>query len=625
MIPASHPGDSGARRRRSDASFRALVQHASDVITILDADGLVVYQSPAIRAVLGYTPDELIGTDPFLLIHPDDVTEIRDLFRDVASVAGATAAALFRFRHKDDSWHWLDVICTNLLDDPGVRGFVVNSRDVTDRQRGEEQLRESEQRHRSLHVEAQRHAREQELLDEVRVALARDLELADLIRTVVDGIARTFGYSLVSLYLREDDVLVMQHQVGYDHQIERIQISEGIAGRVVRTGEPVLLADAQADPTFLGAIPGIVSEICVPLHDGGQVAGMLNLESTDDRQLTEADLSLLIALSQHVSVAIGRARLYTELRQSEARFRALVQHATDMMSVLDAEGIQTYASPAYERILGYDPAALVGTPLGAISAAAPGQPDHLGFDALARLAQTAKQFEAPVRHRDGSIRWLEVIAVNRLADPDLGGIVVTSRDVTDHKVLQARLWHQAHHDPLTGLPNRTLFMERLAQAPGPETLEPGTDHVPLLFLDFDGFKSVNDRLGHEAGDCLLRAAAQRLAGSIRAGDFIARFGGDEFAVLLAPATDPDSATGVAERLVAAMAQPFDIDGEQVAISVSVGIVVSPGMADRTDRLRAADVAHYRAKAMGKGAIAVFDPVQDRTWLARRNGYSEMPA
>ncbi|MBA3275728.1 MAG: GGDEF domain-containing protein, partial [Chloroflexia bacterium] len=207
----------------------------------------------------------------------------------------------------------------------------------------------------------------------------------------------------------------------------------------------------------------------------------------------------------------------------------------------------------------------------------------------------------------------------RLADPDLRGIVVTSRDITERKALQARLWHQAHHDPLTGLPNRTLLLERLTQALEPP--RPGSTGAaaPLLFLDFDRFKRVNDRLGHAAGDILLVAAARRLAGCIRPDDFIARFGGDEFAVLLASATDRDAAFMVAERLVAEMALPFDVEGHEVTITVSVGIVVSPEITGRSDLLRAADVAHYRAKATGRGAIALFDPVRDRASLDRRPG------
>ncbi len=612
--PPDHTDDRSGERRWPEAMFRALVDHASDIITILDANGIVVYESPSKSDVLGYAPDELVGSDPFTLIHPDDAQAIQALFHEVAGEPGRAAAARFRFRHKDGSWRWLDVNGVNLLHDPSVRGLVANSRDVTAGHLLEEQLRESERHHRALHAEARRQAREQALLDEVRTALAHDLELADLIRTVVNGIAATFGYSLVSLYLRDGDVLTLQYQVGYERQIERIPLSDGIAGRVVRTGEPILLSDVRADPTFLGAIPGIVSEICVPLHDEGRVAGFLNLESTDEEPLTERDLHLLVALSQHVGVAIGRARLYTELRTSEARFRALAQHAADMMSVLDEKGRHTYVSPAWEQILGHSPGTLLGRPLSTISCPEPGADDPLAFAALAGQSDSPNRFEARVRHADGSRRWLEVISVNRLDDPDLRGVVVTARDITERKALQARLWHQAHHDPLTGLPNRALFLKRLDQALHSVRTRSDGEAAVLLFLDFDGFKSVNDRFGHHAGDALLVLAAQRLQQTIRASDLIARFGGDEFAVLLAPGADLEHATSLAGQLVTRLAAPFDIEGQAVSITASVGIVASPKVTGLRDTLRAADAAHYRAKVFGHGTIAVFDPVRDASLL-----------
>ncbi|MBA3276844.1 MAG: PAS domain S-box protein, partial [Chloroflexia bacterium] len=332
---AAVQGDAG------ESYFRTLVQHAADIITILDADGIVRYESPALQQVLGYHPDELVGTDPFALIHPDDAPAIRDRFQEVVRHEGMSTSARFRFRHKDGSWHWLEVIGTNLLGDPGVRGVVVNSRDVTERQR---------------------QAQERDLLDEVRTALARELELPDLFRTVVEATARTFGYTLVSLYLLEGRVLVLQYQVGYDHVAQRIPVTEGVSGRVVRTGEAVLLVDVRTDPAFIGTIPGpgIISEVCVPLSDQDDVVGTFNLESRDGVYLTDADLRLMVALSEHVNVAIGRARLYTAVRRSEARFRALVQQAADIIIVLDADGTRKYISPSVERVLGYRPEELIG-------------------------------------------------------------------------------------------------------------------------------------------------------------------------------------------------------------------------------------------------------------------------
>jgi signal transduction histidine kinase/CheY-like chemotaxis protein/putative methionine-R-sulfoxide reductase with GAF domain len=172
-----------------------------------------------------------------------------------------------------------------------------------------------------LFAATRRQAQALGLLDRVRTALASEIELPTLIKTVVEAISETFGYTLVSLYLLEGDELAMQHQVGYDNVIERIPISSGVSGRVVRSGLPVLLQDVHDDPTFLGAIANIVSEVCVPLLDQGEVVGTLNVESIGDFQLGEDDLRLMVALSEHVNVAIRRARLYEALQQREKRLR----------------------------------------------------------------------------------------------------------------------------------------------------------------------------------------------------------------------------------------------------------------------------------------------------------------
>ena len=161
---------------------------------------------------------------------------------------------------------------------------------------------------------AERHAQERDLLDRVRTALERELDLPVLFRAVVKAIADTFGYTQVSLYLLDGDHLVLQQQVGYDQVLERIPVEQGVMGRAARTREPVLLENVRTAPDFLGAIEGIVSEVCVPFCDQGQVMGVLNEESTGGVRLTAADLELMLAVSEYVSIAIGRARRHTKSR-----------------------------------------------------------------------------------------------------------------------------------------------------------------------------------------------------------------------------------------------------------------------------------------------------------------------
>jgi diguanylate cyclase (GGDEF)-like protein/PAS domain S-box-containing protein len=174
-----------------------------------------------------------------------------------------------------------------------------------------------------LYASAKRQAQELELLDRVRLMLARELDPAAVIRNVVEAISGTFHYRLVSIYLLRGDVLVMKHQVGYEKVIHEVPIAKGIMGKVVRTGQPLLIRDIQTDQDFLEAIQGILSEVCVPLFDREKVVGVLNIETSQGRLLDETDLRLIKLLGESVSVALERSRLYSDIRESEARYRLL--------------------------------------------------------------------------------------------------------------------------------------------------------------------------------------------------------------------------------------------------------------------------------------------------------------
>jgi diguanylate cyclase (GGDEF)-like protein/PAS domain S-box-containing protein len=293
-----------------------------------------------------------------------------------------------------------------------------------------------------------------------------------------------------------------------------------------------------------------------------------------------------------------------ELEASRARFAAMVEHGSDLIAVCDIEGKLRYASPAYRRILGLDPEQAIGAEL--LDLVHPDDRERLVVVGADLLGQPKGSHTLDFRfaHADGSWRWVEATLTNRLEDPAVGGFVVNTRDVTQRIETAERLTFQATHDPLTGLPNRTLLEDRLVQARASARRHAET--LALLYLDIDYFKDINDQHGHVFGDHVLVAAAQRLTASARAGDTVARLGGDEF-VIVAGLADAQAADELARRICRAFDDPFTIDGHLVQTSVSIGLAIDDGFDTGVGLIEAADNALYQAKAAGRGRWAWFEP------------------
>jgi diguanylate cyclase (GGDEF)-like protein/PAS domain S-box-containing protein len=301
-------------------------------------------------------------------------------------------------------------------------------------------LRESEQRYRELFESARRQAQELALLDRVRQALSRELELPLVFRTVVEGIAQTFGYTQVSIYLVDGGVLVLQYQVGYDHVIERIPITDGVSGRVVSSQQPVFLEDVHSDRAFLGAIDGITSEVCVPLFSQSQVAGVLNVESTDGVRLSEADLRLMTALADQIGIALGRAHLYAAIRESEQRFRQLAEHIEQVFWLEDPEHPHLfYISPAYETIWDRSCESAYEQPQSWIDAVHPDDRERV-LAAQAQKVSGDYNIEYRVIGTDGSVSWVWSRAFPiRDEHGQVYRIAGIAQDITERKVAEQTL------------------------------------------------------------------------------------------------------------------------------------------------------------------------------------------
>jgi len=308
--------------------------------------------------------------------------------------------------------------------------------------------------------------------------------------------------------------------------------------------------------------------------------------------------------------AISRAATAAEAEATERRFRSLVSRISDVVTVVDESGNVLYISPSAPRLLGTESTArlLERGLMGYI------HPDDLAAANDAWQAWQAGQpavLECRIVGRNGRTMYSESVGVNLTDDPAVGGIVITTRDITDRKRAQDHLSYQARHDSLTGLPNRAMMLEELAV--GLRRSQARGSGAALLFVDIDHFKLINDHHGHRTGDEVLAEIGGVLAETVRPGDVVGRLGGDEFAVICHGVTDRSSAVSVAGRLVQAMSRPFLVRERTFRLAVSVGVALSNANSTADGLLSEADVALHHAKERGRGRVEVFD----ETLRARR--------
>ncbi len=388
----------------------------------------------------------------------------------------------------------------------------------------------------------------------------------------------------------------------------RLPLDGSINGWVIRHARPYRSTDLSQDPLFyLRGTPQAYqfrTLLSVPvLGRNGRVLGVLNLhDRRDGRPFSDADLRLAEGLAHHAALALERAALLTELRRGEAHYRLLVENLND---IVFAVTVDDDASSGTIEVLGGPVEEITGYPRAAFTADAGlwqclVHPDDLAAFASAThrciASKTPELRTYRLRHATtDEDRWIEdKLVVRRDANGAVIGLFGVARDITARKQVELQLQHLASHDALTALFNRRRFSEELERELA-LVRRHGTPGA-LLFLDLDGFKAVNDRHGHRAGDEVLASLGQMLRSQLRDGDILARLGGDEFAILL-PRTGETEALAMAARLREAMRRhTTPIGGKQIAVSASIGIAPFPALGTSAEELLAcADLAMYRAK------------------------------
>jgi diguanylate cyclase (GGDEF)-like protein/PAS domain S-box-containing protein len=421
---------------------------------------------------------------------------------------------------------------------------------------------------------------------------------------------------------RDEDMFVVVAGVGgggvvANQHIEFTTLPDWKRERLLMHGDyQVRLAEsAIAEPLGLGTVG---EALVAPLFLRDELAGLLVAAVEGKLSVTVADA--LRALSSQVALALESAALTEDLliRQSEARFASLVKNSSDVVTVIEPDTTIRYASPSATRVFGLEPHELEGMRfielvmqedrtrvLSFLTAISEGE-GHTGLT------------EFRMRRTDGQEVSVETLRTNLLHDTNVHGIVLNTRDISERKEFEEQLAHQAFHDTVTDLANRALFRDRVIHAI--ERQERDQKPVSVLFMDLDDFKTINDSMGHAAGDHVLREVGERLRGCLRAADTAARLGGDEFAILLEDGGDGIQAVDVADRVMELLQAPLMIDDKEVFVRASVGIAIADGShlgeEGAEELLRNADVAMYMAKEKGKGRYQMFEPAMHDTALKR---------
>jgi diguanylate cyclase (GGDEF)-like protein/PAS domain S-box-containing protein len=563
--------------KEDEQRFRALLDNSYDVITVLDSHGSILYQSPSVRRVLGDDPEEKIGKSVFEpgRVHREDLEKVRQAFAEVMANPGVPRTVDYRIRHADGSWRYIDSVAVNLLNDPSVAGVVVNYRDVTERKEAEGRIREAEERYRTL-------------VETVPAVTYTDRAVGsypDLAVYTSPQIEELVGYS-VQEWLDPERVLWEERL----HPEDRTWVLTA-EERSRASGEPFseeyrLLAKD-------GSVVWVRDEAVLLRNEAGEPLywqGVL-VDVTDRKEAEEA------------------------LRESEERLRRLADAALEGILVTD-EGVILEANRALTDMLGYEASDVVGR-----SAVEFIAPEHRELVRQKIASGNEEPYEIIGVSKDGTLLDLEVRG--RAYSYQGRKVRVTAvRDITERKKVEKRLEHQAFHDALTDLPNRQLLLDRLGHALRRTRRRRGR-RVAALLMDLDNFKSINDSLGHEVGDLLLVVVAERLKRLLRPEDTLARFGGDEFVVLLEHVEGADVPVRVAKRIIEELRDPFVLEGREVYTRASIGIAIGEARTkDPGDLLRNADTAMYLAKDEGSG-YKVFDTAMGHRAIDRLEAENDL--
>jgi diguanylate cyclase (GGDEF)-like protein/PAS domain S-box-containing protein len=533
----------------------AIIETSPIPIYTTTPDGIITFWNPAAETTFGFKRDEVLGKrTPFV---PDDKRgEAKALRERVLAGEKLTNLDLER-RRKDGSVIHIYGAAAPLRDETEkITGIVVMCFEVTDAKQAERAL------HDQLHFT-------RALID----AIPSPVWFKDR-----EGRYQVYNRAWDELFGGGKDWIGKNVHDLMDEELAALHDEKD--ARLF--AEPATEAYEAISPTAQGESREMLYKKVSFVDPGGAIAGLIGV-ITDVTRYKETERAL---------------------EASEARFRVLTESTLDVITVVDREGIVVYQSPALMQLVGYEPQGTVGKSVLDLVHRDDVDLVRAALQRVAEARQSREAVEFRVAVNGGGWRTMESLGTNCLDNPHIRGLVFNSRDVTDRKQIQQKIQHLAYHDNLTGLPNRSLLQDRLAHAI--QRAERNGRKVAVLFIDLDNFKNINDTLGHDVGDELLRQVAKRLQDCVRVEDTIARQGGDEFIVLLDGIDDNRGASVVAQKILNSLRAPFRLGGGDQHVSGSLGIALYPEDGrDAQTLMKNADTAMFHGKSLGKNTYQYF--------------------
>jgi diguanylate cyclase (GGDEF)-like protein/PAS domain S-box-containing protein len=597
--------------REMETRFRTLFEQAQAGMAFTSLDGHITTVNPAFCELVGYTSGELRTLSLLDITHPDDAAALHDAMQTMLRGDEEGRRIEKRYTRKNGEHVWVDLTMRLVRDDDDKPTyFQTVAVDIRDRKRAEV-------------LQAARFA--------VTQALVTSPGWDKAASGVLEGLCRTLDWELAEYWEADGPRETMQFAMSWKRpgrdtsafEATAAQVTyrrgEGLAGRVWESGAPVSMPDLADDNPVRSAAAvavGLHGVVGFPVRSGRRVVGMISLHTWVPRELDEGLVAVMNDVGSQIGEFVERKRAEIALQDSEKRMRSVLDNVSDGLATIDQTGAIESANPAVTRLFGYTEQELIGQQSDILIATT----HRTAFD---NYLQRRLNVDIPVsgahetmgKRKNGSLFPLEfVVSSMHVGARHL--FIATLRDISERKAQTDALEYQALHDALTGLPNRSLFGDRLRQAL--LAARRNQKMFGVLLLDLDRFKDINDALGHDRGDSLLQEVTARLRGVLRATDTIARLGGDEFAVLTTDAKHPEDVVGTARKILASLEGPFAIADQMVETGASIGIAMYPVHGDDPGTLlRRADVAMYVAKRSG-GGYAMYQPEQEAQTM-RRSG------